>query len=114
MSDAEKPRGAGAVAREADTAMKLPESIQVIERSWLSSKQHRACMHAPAQWFVDSGYGAHVPQTLALLERVLAGKKLARLVNTHCHSDHMGGQRRDPGEIRLQDEHSGRRGGAHR
>src|SRR5206468_4725311 len=34
---------------------------------------------------------AHAAQTLALLERVLAGKEFARLVNTHCHSDHMGG-----------------------
>jgi len=70
--------------------MKLPESIQVIERGWLSS--NNVVLHArTGAVVVDSGYGAHVPQTLALLERVLAGKKLARLVNTHCHSDHMGG-----------------------
>ncbi|HKB62003.1 MAG TPA: MBL fold metallo-hydrolase [Burkholderiales bacterium] len=70
--------------------MKLPESIQVIERGWLSS--NNVVLHARTDAIVvDSGYGAHVPQTLALLERVLAGKKLARLVNTHCHSDHMGG-----------------------
>jgi glyoxylase-like metal-dependent hydrolase (beta-lactamase superfamily II) len=70
--------------------MKLPESIQVIERGWLSS--NNVVLHARmGAVVVDSGYGAHVPQTLALLERVLAGKKLARLVNTHCHSDHMGG-----------------------
>src|SRR5712692_2466001 len=83
-------RGAGAVARETDTAMKLPESIQVIERGWLSS--NNVVLHARTDAIVvDSGYRAHVPQTLALVERVLAGKKLARLVNTHCHSDHMGG-----------------------
>ena len=70
--------------------MKLPESIQVIERGWLSA--NNIVLHEGAEAIVvDSGYGAHVPQTLALLERVLAGKKLARLVNTHCHSDHMGG-----------------------
>jgi glyoxylase-like metal-dependent hydrolase (beta-lactamase superfamily II) len=70
--------------------MKLPESIQVIERGWLSS--NNVVLHARAGAVaVDSGYGAHAPQTLALLERVLAGKKLVRLVNTHCHSDHMGG-----------------------
>lgn len=40
---------------------------------------------------IDSGYGAHAAQTLALVEHALAGAKLARLVNTHCHSDHMGG-----------------------
>ena len=70
--------------------MKLPESIQVIERGWLSSNNVVLYARTGAV-VVDSGYGAHVAQTLALLERVLAGKKLARLVNTHCHSDHMGG-----------------------
>jgi glyoxylase-like metal-dependent hydrolase (beta-lactamase superfamily II) len=42
---------------------------------------------------VDSGYARHAPLTLALLEsdRGLSGAPLARLVNTHCHSDHMGG-----------------------
>ena len=70
--------------------MKLPESIQVIERGWLSS--NNVVLHARnGAVVVDSGYGAHVPQTLALLERILAGKKPARLINTHCHSDHMGG-----------------------
>src|SRR5205809_4601840 len=70
--------------------MKLPESVQVIERGWLSS--NNVVLHArTGSVVVDSGYGAHAPQTLALLERALVGKKLARLVNTHCHSDHMGG-----------------------
>ena len=70
--------------------MKLPASIQVIERGWLSA--NNVVLHAPTEAAViDSGYGAHVPQTLALVERALTGRKLARLVNTHCHSDHMGG-----------------------
>jgi len=70
--------------------MKLPESIQVIERGWLSS--NNVVLHAPGgATLVDSGYGSHVPQTLALLEHALRGKTPARLVNTHCHSDHMGG-----------------------
>ena len=70
--------------------MKLPESIQVIERGWLSS--NNVVLHAPGgTTLVDSGYGSHVPQTLALLEHALQGKTPARLVNTHCHSDHMGG-----------------------
>jgi glyoxylase-like metal-dependent hydrolase (beta-lactamase superfamily II) len=68
----------------------LPESIQVIERGWLSA--NNIVLHASfGATVVDSGYGAHAPQTLELIERVLAGRKLARLVNTHCHSDHMGG-----------------------
>lgn len=70
--------------------MNFPESIQVIERGWLSA--NNIVLHASSgATVVDSGYGAHAPQTLALIERALAGKKLARLVNTHCHSDHMGG-----------------------
>lgn len=40
---------------------------------------------------IDSGYGAHAQQTLALLDRALDGEKLHWLLNTHCHSDHMGG-----------------------
>jgi hypothetical protein len=52
--------------------MKPPESIQVIERGWLSNN---VVLHArTGAVVVDSGYGTHVPQTLALLERVLAGK----------------------------------------
>ena len=70
--------------------MKLPESIQVIERGWLSA--NNVVLHERGEAVVvDSGYGAHAAQTVALVERALAGKKLARLVNTHCHSDHMGG-----------------------
>jgi len=70
--------------------VKLPESIQVIERGWLSA--NNVVLHERGEAVVvDSGYGAHAVQTVALVERALAGKKLARLVNTHCHSDHMGG-----------------------
>ncbi|MGB5079956.1 MAG: MBL fold metallo-hydrolase [Burkholderiales bacterium] len=68
----------------------LPAGIQVIERGWLSSNS--IVLRAPAgATVVDSGYGAHAQQTLALLEAALRGERLARLVNTHCHSDHMGG-----------------------
>jgi len=70
--------------------VKLPASMQVIERGWLSA--NNILLHAQdGATLVDSGYGSHVPQTLALLEHALRGKALARLVNTHCHSDHMGG-----------------------
>lgn len=68
----------------------LPAGIQVIERGWLSCN-NILLRGAQGATLVDSGYGAHVPQTLALLEQALSGKALARLVNTHCHSDHMGG-----------------------
>ena len=70
--------------------MKLPESIRVIERGWLSA--NNVVLHERGEAVVvDSGYGAHAAQTLALLETALRDRQLDRLVNTHCHSDHMGG-----------------------
>ena len=69
--------------------MTLPETMRVLERGWLSSNSILFTGRETA--LVDSGYGAHVPQTLALVERALEGRRLERLVNTHCHSDHMGG-----------------------
>lgn len=70
--------------------MKLPAAIQVIERGWLSA--NNVVLHADeGATVIDSGYGAHAGQTLELLAQALRGRRLARLVNTHCHSDHMGG-----------------------
>jgi len=69
--------------------VKLPERIQVIERGWLSA--NNIVLHAKETTVVDSGYGAHAAQTVSLLEHALKGKPLEHLVNTHCHSDHMGG-----------------------
>jgi len=70
--------------------VKLPASIQVLERGWLSA--NNVVLHERSKaTVIDSSYVTHAPQTLALLEHALAGKKLAWLINTHCHSDHMGG-----------------------
>ncbi|HKW36563.1 MAG TPA: MBL fold metallo-hydrolase [Burkholderiales bacterium] len=70
--------------------MNLPRDIQVLERGWLSS--NNVVLHArDGATVIDSGYGAHAPQTVALIGHALRGGPLARLVNTHCHSDHMGG-----------------------
>ena len=73
--------------------MKLPASIRVLERGWLSSN-NIVLTGTEDTVLVDSGYLTHAPQTLALVEHALAdhgGRTLDRLVNTHCHSDHMGG-----------------------
>lgn len=64
--------------------------MQVLERGWLSSN-NVVLTGAEGTVVVDSGYVAHAPQTLALIEHALGGRALERLVNTHCHSDHMGG-----------------------
>ena len=70
--------------------MTLPATVRVLERGWLSS--NNIVMTSPGDTVVvDSGYLAHVPQTLALIEHALGGRVLDRLINTHCHSDHMGG-----------------------
>jgi glyoxylase-like metal-dependent hydrolase (beta-lactamase superfamily II) len=68
----------------------LPRHVRLLERGWLSS--NNIVLDGPdGTVLVDSGYVSHVPQTLALVERALAGRPLDWLVNTHCHSDHMGG-----------------------
>ena len=70
--------------------MTLPSSMRVFERGWLSANNvlfiddHQTVL-------VDSGYSLHAPQTVALLKHGLQGRPLDWLVNTHCHSDHMGG-----------------------
>ena len=67
----------------------------MLERGWLSS--NNIVMTGPEDTvLVDSGYLAHAPQTLALVEQALfdqnlGARALEQLVNTHCHSDHMGG-----------------------
>jgi len=58
--------------------MKLPESIQVIERSWLSSKQHRAaCTHRRSASSTRAT-APTIPQTLALPRTRPCGKKSSR------------------------------------
>lgn len=68
----------------------LPPQIHVLERGWLSA--NNIVFHEGTEaTLVDSGYVTHAGQTLALLERALEGRKLVRLINTHSHSDHIGG-----------------------
>jgi len=70
--------------------LNLPPQIQVLERGWLSSN-NILIDNGDGSALIDSGYHAHAAQTLLLLQRALDGKPLTRLINTHCHSDHMGG-----------------------
>jgi glyoxylase-like metal-dependent hydrolase (beta-lactamase superfamily II) len=70
----------------------LPPSVRVIVRGWLNSNQ--VVLLAPGDnVLIDSGYCTHREQTLARLAgpEGLDGEPLERLINTHCHSDHMGG-----------------------
>ena len=70
----------------------LPASIQVFERGWLSSNNILFMGRAGvATALIDSGYGTHAAQTLALVRHSLQERPLDQLINTHLHSDHCGG-----------------------
>lgn len=72
------------------SALELPSTMRVFERGWLSSNNILFTGPGPAT-LVDSGYLIHAQQTLALVEHALGGRPLERLINTHLHSDHCGG-----------------------
>lgn len=68
----------------------LPSSIHVIERGWLSSN-NILLFDGDEATLIDSGYVGHAVRTVELVKSALAGRRLARLINTHSHSDHIGG-----------------------
>ena len=70
----------------------FPPQVRVLVRSWLSANNvvlagRDECV------LVDTGYVRDAEFTLALLRsrNALGDRPLAKIVNTHCHSDHMGG-----------------------
>ena len=70
--------------------LRLPSSVRVLERNWLSS--NNVLLIGPDETaLIDSGYVTHAPQTLALVRHVLGARPLGRLLNTHLHADHCGG-----------------------
>ena len=64
--------------------------LHVLERGWLSAN-NILLTDPDSATLIDSGYVTHQAQTLALVQNALNGRKLDRLVNTHLHSDHCGG-----------------------
>lgn len=70
----------------------LPSQVQVFVRDWLSAN-NILLKSDDGHVLIDSGYVRHVPLTLALVASAqgIGDAPLARLVNTHCHSDHIGG-----------------------
>jgi glyoxylase-like metal-dependent hydrolase (beta-lactamase superfamily II) len=67
--------------------------LTVLERGWLSSNNiliHAADGEAGAV-LVDASHVNHAAQTVALVRHALQGRRLDRVVNTHLHSDHCGG-----------------------
>lgn len=71
-------------------ALPLPPTMRVFERGWLSSN-NILFLGREDTALVDSGYVAHAAQTEALVAHGLQGRRLDRLINTHLHSDHCGG-----------------------
>jgi glyoxylase-like metal-dependent hydrolase (beta-lactamase superfamily II) len=67
--------------------------LTVLERGWLSSNNvliHPAAGEDGAV-LIDSGHVVHAEQTVSLVRHALRGERLRRIVNTHLHSDHCGG-----------------------
>jgi len=69
----------------------LPSSMRFIERDWLSANQILFFEDDGSATVIDTGYVKHAALTCALVERMLDGRPLARILNTHLHSDHCGG-----------------------
>jgi glyoxylase-like metal-dependent hydrolase (beta-lactamase superfamily II) len=72
---------------------------QIFERGWLSSN-NILFFDDEGATLVDTGYCTHEQQTLALVESALIKQRqlrqqpsytLTRIINTHLHSDHCGG-----------------------
>jgi glyoxylase-like metal-dependent hydrolase (beta-lactamase superfamily II) len=71
-------------------AIQFPPTMHVFERGWLSSN-NILFLGRDDTALVDSGYATHAAQTVALVTHALNRRPLDRLINTHLHSDHCGG-----------------------
>src|SRR5207237_1275904 len=66
--------------------------LLVFERGWLSSNNVLfAGDDSTESVLIDSGYVTHSEQTVELVRQALRGRRLDRVINTHLHSDHCGG-----------------------
>ena len=68
----------------------LPAGITVLERGWLSANNILFIGQRDTA-LIDTGYHSHAAQTVALVQNCLQGRTLDRVLNTHLHSDHCGG-----------------------
>ncbi len=71
------------------------KGLTILERGWLSSNNVLLQGSGEDATLVDTGHSLHAAQTVALVRHALhrAGppRRLVRLLNTHLHSDHCGG-----------------------
>ena len=67
--------------------------LAVLERGWLSS--NNVLVHAQrgddGACLIDTGHVVEADRTVALVRAALGAQPLARVLNTHLHSDHCGG-----------------------
>ena len=64
--------------------------MHFVERDWLSAN-HILFLEGDGATIVDTGYVSHAAHTLQLLEHLIGKRSLTRILNTHLHSDHCGG-----------------------
>jgi glyoxylase-like metal-dependent hydrolase (beta-lactamase superfamily II) len=71
---------------------KFPPQMRVFVRDWLSAN-NVVLKGGDGNVIIDTSYVRHAPLTLALVasRQGVDGGVVAKIVNTHCHSDHMGG-----------------------
>ena len=67
-----------------------PPGFYFFERGWLSSNNFLLVDDEQAI-LIDTGYVTHADQTLSLVHAHLSGRPLDKVINTHLHSDHCGG-----------------------
>lgn len=93
VSMTRQPLHTGSIERYSDEMRAipvLPAGVKVLERGWLSAN-NILLIGDNGTALIDSGYGSHASQTLALLAHALQDRPLELLLNTHLHSDHCGG-----------------------
>ncbi len=71
---------------------RLPASVRVLVRDWLSAN-NILLLQPGYNVLVDTGYVSRAHEMLHQLRdpALLGERELHLIVNTHCHSDHMGG-----------------------
>lgn len=72
----------------------MAERLVFIERDWLSSNMVLTADDDGGATLIDSGYVKHADIAVALVHEGLVSidrRRLTRLLNTHLHSDHCGG-----------------------
>lgn len=72
------------------TQQQLPDGIRCLERGWLSSN-NVVLWDDDEVNLIDCGYVAHAEQTLLIIQQSWPNRALTRIINTHLHSDHCGG-----------------------